>query len=315
MSSVHDKITAVQDYQRLRERAILQEIVSRLTNNDIGLLSYEDVRNKLHVQELGERGLKDIPLDKIVGSVGRYRDFTRNFLPRGGASQRRWVDVKTLATGSLGFPPIEVYQVGDVYFIKDGNHRVSVAKEMGWKSIPAFVIACETPVNVEAGVTPADIIEKQEEADFARLTNLNKVRPKNDIHFTLPGGYTDLLAHIAAHQYFMEQAEGAPVEWERAVASWYDSVYLPLTHVIQEHNLLQEFPHRTLADIYVWIVRHELDLRQACQVSDVDDTAVVEDFASLYSERPLWALVKGAQRLYRFVTGRILGRKPPVCEI
>jgi hypothetical protein len=315
VDSTREKIGTVQDYQRLRERAIIQELVSRLTNAPIELLSYDDVRRKLHIQELGERGIKEIPLDKIVGSVGRYRDFTRSFLPRGGASERRWVDVKNLAIGPTGWPPIEVYQVDDVYFVRDGNHRVSVAKEMGWKSIQAYVIECATPVSLTADLSPADIIQKQDEADFLTLTKLNRLRPEHSIKFTLPGRYDDLLAHIAAHQYFLDQQAEAATPWEEAVASWYDQVYLPLAELIKERNLLAEFPHRTVADLYSWVVRHELELRRVCAVPDVDDVAVIEDFAALHSERPIIGWLKTVYRWVRNLLQRIFRKKPPVCKI
>ncbi|NIP41417.1 MAG: universal stress protein, partial [Aliifodinibius sp.] len=124
-------IQAIQDFQRARRKADLQEIFSRITGKSTELLSYEEVRQKLHLRESGKKELKEIPLDKIVGSVGRYSDFSRNFLPLQDSAKSRWVSVMVETSSLKGLPPIDVYQIGDVYFVLDGNHRVSVARELG----------------------------------------------------------------------------------------------------------------------------------------------------------------------------------------
>jgi len=120
---------AIIDFQNARRKADMQTLLSLLTGKSNELLSYEDVRQKLRAIEGSRRELQDIPLDAIVGSVGRYTDFNRDFLPRNESDQHRWVRVMVEATGLTGLPPIEVYQVGEVYFVLDGNHRVSVARQ------------------------------------------------------------------------------------------------------------------------------------------------------------------------------------------
>lgn len=304
------QVQAVQDFDRLRERAIIQDLVSAITRSPSRLLAFEDVRRLLHVHEIGERGLKDIPLDKIVGSVGRYNDFTRSFLPRTSASRQRWANLKNLAGGLSGWPPIEVYQVGDVYFVKDGNHRVSVAMNMGMKTIQAYVTACTSPVPLDSRVTAADLMLLADRADFLTRTNIDSLRPGHGIELTLPGRYQDLLAHIAAHQYMLDQQSDVAVTWEEATASWYDEVYRPLIELIEHKNLLKEFPHRTAADLYAWIIEHELELREVCDSDRVADQVAVDDFAQLYSERTLAAPVKSVRRFF----DTLLKRRRPPCE-
>jgi hypothetical protein len=298
------------DFYRLRQRAAIQELLAPLTNAPLDLLPYEEVREKLHLQGGTYRGLQDIPLDKIVGSVGRYRDFTRTFLPRESTDQYRWATVKALAESMEGWPPIEVFQVGDVYFVKDGNHRVSVAWDLGMETIQAHVTEYKSPVPLDASLTPMDLIIKADYADFLECTRLDKLRPAQNIEFTVPGRYQDLLAHIAAHQHCLEGRRGQPVPWEEAVVSWYDNLYLPLVRLIKEKGLLREFPHRTEADLYAWVTRHEIELRQIHDVPYVDDEAVVEDFAGLYSERPVIAQLKAILRPIR----KLFRHKPPVTE-
>jgi hypothetical protein len=287
-----------------------QELLAPLTRMPLDLLSYEEVRDKLHLVGGSYRGLQNIPSDKIVGSVGRYRDFTRTFLPRGNVSAQRWARVRALAE-SEGWPPIEAYKVDDVYFVKDGNHRVSAAREMGYASIEGYVTEVKSPVHLDASLTPMDLIIKADYADFLACTQLDKLRPDQNIEFTVPGRYQDLLMHIVAFQYCAEQGRGEPMAWGEAVTGWYEIVYLPCVKLIRDKKLLKEFPHRTEADLYAWLTRYELDLRRLYEVSDVDDEFVVNDFADQYSERPIVGQLKTVHRTIL----RLFGRKRPPPEM
>src|SRR3989304_9596836 len=113
---------AVRDFPAARQRAALQEIMARLTGQSVGLLSYEEVARKLKTSGSVHRGRQDVPLDGIVGSVGRYTDFTRSFLPRHDSDQDRWARGRGLAAvdGSAGVPPLEGYKIGEAYFVLDG---------------------------------------------------------------------------------------------------------------------------------------------------------------------------------------------------
>jgi hypothetical protein len=289
---------------------MIQELLAPLTRMPLNLLSYEEVRDKLHLVGGSYRGLQDIPADKIVGSVGRYRDFTRTYLPRDSVSAQRWARVRALAE-SEGWPPIEAYKVDDVYFVKDGNHRVSAAREMGYASIEGYVTEIESPVHLDASLTPMDLIIKADYADFLACTRLDKLRPDQNIEFTVPGRYPDLLMHIVAFQYRAEERRGEPMAWEEAVTGWYEDVYLPLVKLIRDKKLLKEFPHRTEADLYAWLTRCELDLRRLYGVPDVDDEFVAKEFADQYSERPIVGQLKTVHRIFH----RLLGRKRPPPEM
>jgi hypothetical protein len=292
-------VAAKLDFNRLRNQAMVQELLAVLTHAPIDLLSFKEVQERLHLQGRTYRGLQDIPLDKIVGSVGRYRDFTRTFLPRKDADKERWAQVKALVEGMMGLSPIEVFQVGDVYFVKDGNHRVSVARGIGARTIQAHVTECKSRVPLDASTTPEDLIIKADYAHFLELTHLEELRPDQRIEFTAPERYQDLLTHIGAHRHYLEQQLGQPVPWEEAATGWYDNVYLPLVHLIREKGLLKGFPHRTEADLYAWVTRYEMELRQHHSVPDVDDEVAVEEFAGLYSARPVIAQLKAIHRALR----------------
>ena len=122
-------------------------------------MSYEDVVKKLKGSGAKQRsGLRDIPLDAIVGSVGRYKDFTRKFSPRRGVAEERWARVKAITEHAGGLPPIEVYQIGDAYFVIDGNHRVSVARQQGSPAIEAYVTNVDTKVLLDPSDPPDDFL-------------------------------------------------------------------------------------------------------------------------------------------------------------
>lgn len=256
----NDLGSAIADFHRARSRADLKELLSRLTGESNQLLSYDEVRQKLQLQGGMERGVRDIPMDAIVGSVGRYTDFTRDFLPRERVQSERWARVRMAATGLIGLPPIEVYQIREVYFVQDGNHRVSVAREMGAKYIQAYVTEVQSHVPLTPDIRPDELILKAEYSQFLNQTQLNQHKPEADLSVSIPGQYPVLLEHIDVHRYFMGIDLQRPVTYEEAVAHWYDTVYLPVIQIIRSQGILRQFPNRTEADLYLWIAEHRAQL-------------------------------------------------------
>jgi nucleotide-binding universal stress UspA family protein len=253
---------AVEDFYRARRRAQLNRFLAQLSGGREELLSYEEVRTRLRAIESAERRLEDVPLDRIVGSVGRYKDFTREFLPRHNVARERWVGVKLAMTGMEGVPPIEVYRVGDAYFVRDGNHRVSVARQLGAKYIQAYVTPVRTRVAYSGEDDPETLILKSEHVDFLERTGLDHARPGTDLRVSEPGAYATLLEHISVHRYFMGIDEDREVSWEEAVVHWYDEVYAPIVDSIRTSGILRDFPGRTEADLYLWLAEHRERLRE-----------------------------------------------------
>ena len=251
-----------QDYSKARSQAFWASIWDRLRGETSELLNFEEVRQRLRLNDERYLGLQDIPLDNIVGSVGRYKDFTRKFLPKGSINKDRWKAVDALALGQSGFPPIEVYKVGDAYFVLDGNHRVSVARSIGMPAIEAYVTELRTDVPFDKHTTPKDLFIKEGYARFLRETHLKTLRPDSELLLTEPGNYQAILEHIEVHRYFVGINCGCPPTWEEAVTSWYDNVYMPVVRAIRQHNMLEDFPDRTEADLYVWIIWHQEELTE-----------------------------------------------------
>ncbi len=253
---------AISDFYRARNQANLKELLARLTGESIQLLSYDEVRQKLRVQGGIERGVQDIPLNAIVGSVGRYSDFTRDFLPKEEVNPDRWARIKIAASGMVGLPPIDVYKIGEVYFVKDGNHRVSVARDLGATHIQAYVTEVYSRVPLTSDVQLDDLLLKAEYNQFLEQTHLNQLRPGADLSVTIPGQYPILLEHIDVHRYFMGLDFKRDIPYDEAITHWYDTVYIPVIQVIRSQGLLRNFPGRTEADLYLWIARHRAQLEE-----------------------------------------------------
>ncbi len=297
------RIQASADFNQARKKVFMERVRSALAGRPTDLLSYEEVRQKLHLREKGAPTLEDIPLDKIVGSVGRYKDFTRTFLPLEEHLKERWVRVDALARGQRGFPPIEVYKVGDVYFVRDGNHRISVARQLGAPTIEAYVTEATSRVLPDTRTTQSELESMKEYTLFLERTQLDRLRPQQELKCSVPGHYRDLVEHISVHRYYMGIEHNREMAYEEAVTSWYDDVYMPLVRVIQEENILRDFPHRTETDLYIWIIEHEYFLREEYGVEDVPNDKVAEDYARLFTEVPL-------RRIGRKLRGLLGADKP-----
>jgi nucleotide-binding universal stress UspA family protein len=288
---------AILDFQSARRRASIQDILARLRGKSAQLLSYEEVAEKLKLRVRAERGTKNIPLDSIVGSVGRYTDFTRTFLPLHDADRDRWARVKAAAEGDMGLPPIEVYQVGEVYFVIDGNHRVSIARQLGAKTIEAHVIEVKTNVPLTPDVQPDDLIIKAEYADFLDVTHIMDLRPNVDLSVTIPGQYEKLMEQICSEECLVEE-NGKGEFLPQAVEDWYDNTYLPLAETIRDRGMLRWFPGRTITDLYVWISENRAALERELGweiQSDIAATDLILERA-VQSEPGSWRKARTASR-------------------
>lgn len=254
--------TAKSDFRRARGRAALQSILAKITGGNSELLSYEDVRRKVRASGVVSRTVQEVPLDAIVGSVGRYQDFTRTFLPKQDSDQDRWARVKVATAGMTGLPPVELYQIGEAYFVADGHHRISVARAVGSTLIQAYVTEVRSKVPLEVDSSPDDLLLKAEEAEFLTRTNLDEMYPDIDLRVTCPGRYHTLIEHIDVHRHYMGLEQQREIPYPEAVSHWYEHVYLPTVRIINEQGILHDFPERTEADLYVWIGRHRADLEE-----------------------------------------------------
>lgn len=294
--SVPDYISALHDFRQARRQATIQQILARLQGKSAELLAYDDVRKKLKVTGEAERGLHEIPVDAIVGSVGRYKDFTRTFLPKQDSTEERWARVKSVMTGMVGLPPIEVYKVGDAYFVRDGNHRVSIARQMNVPTIPAYVTEVKTRVPLKPDDDAEEIICKARYAEFLEQTNLDKLRPHANLLMTFCGHYRVLLEHIEVHRYFMGVDLQREISYEEAVAHWYDEVYMPVVQIIRQQGALHDFPGRTETDLYVLLAEYRAELERALGWDVAPETAVTS-LSDQKGSRPQRVIARVSERL------------------
>ena len=275
---------AINDFNAAHRKASLKSAISHLTGEKIDLLSYGEVLKSLRLQGQVERGRQEIPLDKIIGSVGRYTDFTRDFLPRKSSDSQRWVSVKVATESLMGVPPIEVYKVGDYYFVRDGNHRVSIARQNGQSHIEAYITEVVTRVPLTGDVDLDNLIIKEEYANFLEITQLDKHIPNLELDVTEPGGYEKLLDHISVNRYFLGLKLEREIPFLEAAIDWYKNFYLPTVEIITEKGLLREFPDRTKTDLYLWMLDHRGELEEELGWK-VDSTKAAESLAARFSNR------------------------------
>jgi hypothetical protein len=245
------------DFSRARTRAFFNDLLALFSGTSNTLLPYDEVKEKLHIGGPIYRGVRTVEVGKIVGSVNRYRDFDRTFLPAGNRLATRWQHVDRAFYEDIGLPPVVLYKVGDVYFVVDGHHRVSVAKEQGQEFIEAEVRECKVKVPVGPDLQPEDLEILGAKVEFLERTGLDRIRPQANIEFTVPDGFERVLEHIAVHRYFMGLDQKRDIPEEEAVAHWYDTVYLPILKVIGERGILSEFPGHTEGDMYLWVLDHQ----------------------------------------------------------
>jgi len=289
-----DRITAINDFYEAHRKASLQTILSKIKGESVDLLSYDEILKHLRMKGQTDRGRSEVPLSKIIGSVGRYSDFTRDFLPRNVSDSNRWASVR-MATESLsGVPPIEVYKVGDSYFVRDGNHRVSVARLNGQSSIDAFVTEVFTRVPLTGEMDLDALIIKEEYAKFLEKTRLDKLTTEPvDLTVTATGVYEKLLDHIQVHHYYLGLDQKKEIPYEIAVLDWYENYYLPVVDIIRERGLLKDFPNRTETDLYIWMLEYRSDLEKELGWKIDTDTAattLVERFSrnTKFNLRRFW---------------------------
>jgi hypothetical protein len=288
------------DFDRARQKALFRELLSIFRRESNELIPYHEVRKRVSPEAESYRGFQSVPIDKIVGSVDRFRDFDRAFLPRQRHTAGRWKNIDRAYYRDIRLPPIQLYKVGDVYFVKDGNHRVSVARERGVEFIDAEVFEGHIRVPLYASMSPAELLLQVEYAEFLRNTELDRLRPDHDIRPTTLGRYDEIWDQILLHQEWMSEHCGRPVTTAEAVTDWYDNIYLPVVRVVREQGVARRFPHRSEADIYLWVMAHRDELEHRYG-HDVDPTESATDYARVVEReagltRRLSRATRGARR-------------------
>lgn len=238
-----------------RSQSSIAQLAASFTSQPVKEQALAVVRQELRQQSSYYRGLQPIPLDSIAGNIGRYREFSRHFLPLVPNLAGRWANA--------GWPvmeadavPIDAYLAGGVYFVHDGNYRTCAARYQGLSTIEAHVWDYPLRVHIHSHETLDDVLIRLGKQDFLAKTSLDESMADYSIRFTTPGRYSELLAQIRDLQQQMEKVGVTAVPFTTAAAAWYEMIYRPTSQAIRTSSLLEEFPGHTESDFYVWLSLH-----------------------------------------------------------
>ncbi|MDR1909826.1 MAG: DUF4032 domain-containing protein [Spirochaetaceae bacterium] len=282
-AGVTERIQAAEDFSRARARAVFSQFRHILDHKKNDLLSLQDIKALLRPKNETYRGMQTVDINLIVGSEGRYRDFNKYFLPNAEHLRSRWEKVDQARLRDIVLPPIQLYEIGGVYFVRDGNHRVSVARSQGGEMIDAEVTSLSSEIPLSPSMTVEDLREEviryekkifYEKTDFAGLTG------DGGLDFSQPGQYDVIYQHILEHKYYINQNRKEEISLPAALRSWYGNVYRPIIAIIQREKLCSRFPGRTESDLYVWLAGHWDLLKKKYGVYSLSDAA--RDFSARY---------------------------------
>ncbi|MDJ0622256.1 MAG: ParB N-terminal domain-containing protein [Desulfocapsaceae bacterium] len=196
-----------------------------------------------------KRGTSMVPLEKIVGSVGRYHDFDKQFRHGSSKGDERLTGIVEAMRAGKAMPPISLYQIRDDYYILDGHHRFKAAQQLGHAEIRSRIVELIPSKNT---LENRLYLEKTEFRDRAGLAN--------SIDLTELGQYHYLEKQIQEHRQFLSEEKGEEVIYEEAAADWYSTIYQPLVGFIRDKGLVASFPGRTVDDLYLYISVHQWEM-------------------------------------------------------
>lgn len=297
---------AQQDFNRARWKETINRILSIWQPGRADLLSLEEIKEILKPKSETYKGMQTVPINRIVGSEGRYRDFDKKYLPRYEYLRQRWMNIDLAHLQNIILPPIKLYEIGGLYFVRDGNHRVSVARMQGGEAIDAEVISLNSEIQLDPNVNRDSLKEKViqwEQKQFFEKTGYDKFFPPDELVFTATGRYDEIIEHILVHKYFINQNSDKEISFQEAMISWHDKVFKPIIDLVKKGGVLYRFPGRTPADMYVWLSRHWDALKQKYG-QNYPVSKAVEDFSIRYGQGWKAQLLDVLYRLFSFLTGK-----------
>lgn len=273
-----------EDFTRAHNKAFINEIQHLLNPDEARLLSLNDVKQLIKPNNETYIGMKTIEVSKVVGSEGRYKDFDNRFFPKNSHLRNRWQHVDEAAINYISLPPIKVYELAGLYFVRDGNHRVSVAKARGTEFIDAEVVSLQSEIVLKKTDNLKDVIRQiinYEKRSFYAETAFGDITDYWCLDFSTTGCYDVIYNHILTHKYYLNLHKTEEVSMEAAVISWFETVYFPIAVTIQKQKLMKIFKKKTISDLYVWIVRYWDDLKSKFGDDNISIDKAVSDFYRL----------------------------------
>lgn len=245
------------DFSKARNKALINEIQHLLNPEEASMVSFKQIKQIIKPQNETYIGMQTIPISKIVGSEGRYKDFDNQFFPKNSFMKERWEHVDEAVIKDIVLPPIRVYELGGLYFVRDGNHRVSVAKSKGVEFIDAEIVSLQTEIKLSPVHTLGGMIKQiinYEKKNFYFETSFGDITDYWCLDFSIPGQYDTIYQHILTHKYFINQGIEKEIPLETAITSWFNTVYMPVIAVIEKYKIMKYIKNRTAGDLYIWLI-------------------------------------------------------------
>ncbi|MFC0114272.1 hypothetical protein [Kibdelosporangium aridum] len=241
---------AENDFLKARRRQVLSRLAAWLRRepDDVNImLPFDEVVEALG--RVGERrlGPQVIRLDSIVGSVDRTRDFDRRFRPTSGRLRERWERLARAQRRGEPIPPIEVYRVGDLHFVSDGHHRVSVAHALKQDTIEAYVTEVRTKISADGIRFRGDLIVKNDRRLFLERVPLSGPA-RAAMVLSDPWQYTILSETVEAWGFRLMQDESKFYNRAEIAARFYAEEFEPVVTMLRQAGLIGD---RTEAEAYL----------------------------------------------------------------
>jgi hypothetical protein len=248
------------DFSRTRRRQMLARVgaVLRREPSDVShVLPFEEVIEALGLRRQTYRGLRVIPLECVVGSMGRTNDFDREFRPTSERVRPRWERIAAAHRRGEAMPPIDVFKVGGFYFVRDGNHRVSVARALGRQTIDAYVTEVSTEVGADEDLRVETLpLKSHERVFFERVPLPREVR--SEICLRDSTRYAQLAEGVEAWGFRAMQECGCFMTREGVALAWFEEDYLPVVASLQECGMIEEGQTETEAYMAIVAARYEV---------------------------------------------------------
>ena len=233
---------AQSDFSRARRARLLADIGRRLRRepDDVALmLPFEEVVEALGRTGQHDLGLQVVPLEAIVGSVDRAVDFDRGLRPTSARLRSRWERINAAQRRGEALPPVSLFKVGDLYFVRDGHHRVSVAKSLGRSDIDAYVVEVETRVKLGEDTLVSDLPLKDHERLFRERVPL-PAQARARISLRDPWDFGTLAEAVEAWGFRAMQNRGTYMDRAEVAHHWYTEEYEPVVDLLRAGDLIAE---------------------------------------------------------------------------
>ncbi len=284
------------DFNKARNKAFFNEIQHLLSPDEAKLISFSDIKKILKPSNEVYKGMQVVPISLIVGSEGRYNDFDNHFFPKSNFLKTRWEHVDMAHYQDITLPPVSLYELGGLYFVRDGNHRVSVAKMKGIENIDAEVISLQSEIKLKPGSTKIQMVKQVIEYEkrlFYAETCFGDITDYWCLNFSTPGQYDVVYNHILCHKYYINSNQSEEISMEDAILSWFNNVYMPVIKAIESQKIIKSFKGRTLSDLYMFLIKYWDELKQRFG-NDFSLNDAAENFSQKYKKLSLHRRIKNS---------------------